>query len=205
MKAILFDLDGVLVNAAPWHEEAFCRAVADITGVVITKEEHARHLNALPTRVKLAKLLEAGRILPEHLERITLHKQGLTQVAIGAYCKPEPQRIECLKWASTQWQLGCVTNSIRTTAHHMLTKAGLLPYLQLLLTNEDAPFPKPDPYLYWMACSRFRLSPADVLAVEDHQVGVDAATAAGCVVWHLTQYSGLTQEALTSWMTAPPS
>ncbi len=55
IKAIIFDLDGVLIDATQWHFEALNKAL-HLFGYTITEEEHKNFYNGLPTRKKLEHL-----------------------------------------------------------------------------------------------------------------------------------------------------
>ena len=59
MKAILFDLDGVLVDACEWHYLSLNRALKEVVGFTINREDHNSTYNGLPTKVKL-KILEVN-------------------------------------------------------------------------------------------------------------------------------------------------
>src|SRR3954462_2863706 len=96
IKAIVFDLDGVLVDAADWHYQALNRALA-LFGYHIPPAEHARRFNGLPTRVKLAKL-SRERGLPTTLhEAINERKQAFTWDLSAGKWGPGPGWPAC--WA----------------------------------------------------------------------------------------------------------
>lgn len=59
IKAVLFDMDGVLVEAKDWHYEALNRAL-DVFGLPISRSEHLSQYDGLPTRTKLKMLTEKG-------------------------------------------------------------------------------------------------------------------------------------------------
>ena len=64
IKAVLFDMDGVLVEAKDWHYEAFNKAL-EVFGMPISRSEHLSQYDGLPTRAKLAMLTEKKH-LPVH-------------------------------------------------------------------------------------------------------------------------------------------
>ena len=61
---ILYDLDGVLVNACDWHYEALNRALEMTSGIKISRDEHETEFNGLPTKTKLDLLVKQERIDP---------------------------------------------------------------------------------------------------------------------------------------------
>ena len=68
MKAIVFDMDGVLIDAREWHHRALNEAL-EVFNVSINLQEHNDRFDGLPTSVKLNMLSSEGRI-PRHLHQI---------------------------------------------------------------------------------------------------------------------------------------
>ena len=95
-KAILFDLDGVLVNMPDGHYEALNRALS-LFGVRIEREEHMRMFNGLPTRKKIEELEKAGRLPKGLKEFINAVKQKHTKEIIPKYCPPDYSKIILLQ------------------------------------------------------------------------------------------------------------
>ena len=62
IKAILYDLDGVLVDATEWHYESLNAALKEVCGFIINRDEHVSTFNVIPTIKKLEILHEQGRI-----------------------------------------------------------------------------------------------------------------------------------------------
>jgi beta-phosphoglucomutase-like phosphatase (HAD superfamily) len=87
IKAIIFDMDGVLIEAKDWHYEALNRALS-LFGFEISRYDHLTTYDGLPTRKKLEMLsLEAD--LPRELyDFINEMKQIYTMEIVHAQCKP---------------------------------------------------------------------------------------------------------------------
>ncbi|MFZ5746845.1 MAG: HAD family hydrolase [Pseudomonadota bacterium] len=207
IKAVLFDLDGVLVDAREWHYEALNRALA-LFGYSISRYDHLTTFDGLPTREKL-KQLSVTDNLPVGLHKlINSAKQSYTRDAIAQHCDP----VFHIEYAVARlkregYSLGVCTNSIRSTLHLMLDRNGLMPYFDLLLSNEDIAKPKPDPEIYLTAIDRLSLTPGEVLIVEDNQHGVAAARAAGANVLQVADpsevhYANISQAIKTAEVTA---
>lgn len=175
-------MDGVLIDARDWHYRALNEALA-IFGVEIAMCEHLDRFNGLPTRVKLAMLSDQGR-LPIHLhEVIERVKQERTLREAAKSCFPRVEHLLMMGWLRQRGcKIGVATNSVRATSTAMLEFAGLLPHLDVLVTNEDVSRSKPHPEIYETACRLLGVKPGETLVVEDHEYGVAAATAAGCRV-----------------------
>ena len=197
IKAILCDLDGVLVDATSWHYLALNRALKEICGFEINPEEHASTFNGLTTKSKNEILLKQGKITEAQGKRIWKLKQEYTVDTIKELAKPDLIKIEFHKLAaSLNLKTACITNSIRLTASLMLEGTGQLPYLHLLISNQDISNPKPDPEGYLRAMELFGLSPEECLILEDSAIGLQAATSAGGKVWEIKHPSEVNAENL---------
>ena len=179
IEAVIFDMDGVLVDAKEWHYEALNRALG-LFGYTINRMDHLVAYDGLPTRKKL-EMLSIDRGLPRGLHPIVYElKQLYTMDAIYAQCKPVFYHEYALaRLNALGYRLAVASNSIRDTVDVMLNKCSLSQYLEFSLSNEDVSKPKPDPEIYTTAIQRFGLTPEQCLVVEDNQNGIKAATAAG--------------------------
>ena len=90
IKVIIFDLDGVLVEARPIHYEALNRALSSIgEEFIISREEHLASYDGLPTRKKLIKLTEEKGLPEEYHDQIWRMKQKCTADVIEDLVWPE--------------------------------------------------------------------------------------------------------------------
>ena len=88
IKAVLFDMDGVLIEAKDWHYEALNR-VLSLFGMEISRSDHLTTFDGLPTRRKL-EMLSAERGLPEQLhDFINEMKQRYTLQIVTRECNPK--------------------------------------------------------------------------------------------------------------------
>jgi len=179
IKAILFDMDGVLIEAKEWHYEALNRAL-DLFGMPISRFDHLTTFDGLPTRKKL-EMLSLERGLPVQLhEFINEMKQQYTMELVHTQCKPVFEHEYALSNLKTRgYKLAVCSNSVRNTVESMMQKARLLTYLDHLVSNEDVRKGKPDPEMYLNAINHFGLRPDECLIIEDNENGIKAARAAG--------------------------
>lgn len=191
IRAIIFDLDGVLVNAMDWHAQSFLAAYRALTGHRLDRAYHDTELAGLPTREKLKLLTKTTYLTPFQRDAFEGLKQRFTLRQIERRCRPDPARVALLRHFQGHFLLGCVTNCITQTTNRMLEKSQLRKYLEVVVTNEMAA-PKPDPAGYRLACGMLGILPTDVLVIEDHPRGVVAAQKAGCQVNILEHYADLT-------------
>lgn len=179
MQAILFDLDGTLVDAKEWHYKALNKALR-LFGFEISREDHLSVYDGLPTRNKL-RLLTEREGLPETLyDLIFKFKQEFTFQEIEKNCKPVPNVVETLQRLKEQnYILGLCSNSIRKSIDLMLHYSEITDYFDLILSNQDVTFAKPDPEIYEVARHRLKVRVEDCIVVEDNPKGIEAGQRAG--------------------------
>lgn len=179
IRAILFDMDGVLIEAKDWHYEALNMALG-LFGHQISRYDHIHTFDGLPTRDKL-KLLSEGAYLPEELHGfINQLKQQYTRQMIELKCKPLFQHEYALsKLKNEGYIIAVCSNSVRDSIINMMEKAALMDYLDLIMSNEDVEKGKPDPEIYVTAMQKLNLKPEECLILEDNQNGIKAAMASG--------------------------
>lgn len=194
-KAVLFDLDGVLVDACDWHYEALNRALKQISNYEISRDEHFSTYNGLPTRRKLRTLADLGIIRESDMETISDLKQELTVGVIEEFCSESVSKIAMMKLLKDAgYKIGCVTNSIRKTAGLMLEKTGIMDFFDIVITNEQTSHNKPHPEPYITALVKLNALPQDSMIVEDSPKGLEAARLTGCRVLEVKNATEVTKE-----------
>jgi HAD superfamily hydrolase (TIGR01509 family) len=182
IKAVLFDLDGVLVDATEWHYEALNRALG-LFGYTISRYEHLTTYNGLPTRKKL-EMLSVEKGFPRGLHSLVNKiKQKYTREEILRRCTPVFEKefmIHQLKRDGLK--LACCSNSVRDSVELMLRGSGIIELFDVLISNEDVAQAKPDPEMYLTACRRLGIQPSEAVIVEDAPHGIEAAKRAGGVL-----------------------
>lgn len=182
IKAVIFDMDGVLIEAKEWHYEALNRALK-LFGMEITRYEHLTTFDGLPTREKL-KMLSLDRGLPQSLHGfINELKQQYTMEIVYSLCKPRFHHEYALSRLRNEgYRMAVCSNSIRNSIEVMMQKSALENYLEFYISNEDVKCGKPDPEMYNKAISKLKLEPKECMIVEDNENGIKAARASGANV-----------------------
>lgn len=182
IEAVVFDMDGVLIDAKEWHYESLNKALA-LFGFSISRADHLSTFDGLPTRKKL-EMLSQERGLPRGLHGFLNDlKQQYTIDQVHQNCKPlfvHEYALSNLK--AMGYKLGLASNSVRGSVELMMRKSNLLSYFDVLLSNEDVSRPKPHPEMYQRAAQMLGVSPARCLVVEDNPNGIKAAEDAGCPI-----------------------
>ena len=192
IKVIIFDLDGVLVEARPIHYEALNRALSSIgEEFVISKEEHLASYDGLPTRKKLIKLTEEKGLPEEYHDKIWRMKQQCTSEVIEDMVWPE-DHVEIadaiLRLKDNGYKIYCASNSIKSSMDLMLSCAGYIDLVDKWFSNEDVLYPKPHSEIYLTCMVDAHVNPKECLIVEDSHIGRKAAHESG---GHVMGVSGL--------------
>lgn len=188
IKAVIFDMDGVLIEEKGWHYDSLNMAL-QLFGHKISSYEHLVTYDGLPTTRKL-EMLSVERGLPRPLHGfINKIKQQYTMDMIYTRCKPTFNHQFALSQLKKDgYRLGVASNSFKETVESMMKKSALADYLDFMLTHQDVKNPKPDPEIYLKAIAILGLEPVECLIVEDNDNGIKAAKASGA---HVLEVSGV--------------
>ncbi len=199
IRAMMFDLDGVVVQSEKLKAQAYAMAVQSLRGLA---EPDPRAIEAYRTIVGASREVAAQFVIDQLglepdlaplMEKYGVSQpwQALTEVRTAIYndMVADPQVLRDNQWPHTVGLLrlakesGCLTglatSSLRDMTLHALRALDIERSLDLVLTREDVENPKPDPEIYLLAAKRFELPPEEMLVVEDSPNGVRAAVAAG--------------------------
>ena len=174
MKLIIFDLDGVLVEAKNIHFDALNEALGP--KYAIEWNEHLSKYDGLKTNQKLEMLTKEKGLPTELYKQVWDEKQRLTLKKLSDL-KPSPQLQVCISSLVNEgYKIACCSNSIRKTVLTVLSKLGIIEYFDLILSNEDVKNSKPHPEIYWKAISMVGCLPEETLIIEDSPFGLLAAS-----------------------------
>ena len=174
IKLVIFDLDGVLVEAKQIHYEALNKALGE--QYAISWDEHLSTYDGLKTNQKLEMLHKYKGLPQEQFKTIWDNKQKYTLKALSDL-KPNAQLQVCMDLLINQgYKLAVCSNSIRKTVLTVLSKFDIIDRFDLILSNEDIVNSKPHPEMYWVAMSKIGCLPEETLIVEDSPYGLLAAS-----------------------------
>ena len=172
IKLIIFDLDGVLVEAKNIHFNALNKALGNY---VISWNEHLSTYDGLKTSQKLDMLTKDKGLPVEDHKRIWETKQQITLKMLGELQPSTKLQLVMSTLVQEGYKLAVASNSIRKTVITVLAKLGIVEYMDLIISNEDVLNSKPHPEMYWSAISKMKCLPEETLIVEDSPYGLLAA------------------------------
>lgn len=174
IKLIIFDLDGVLVEAKEIHYESLNKALGDEYS--IPWEEHLSIYDGLKTNQKLEMLSNEKGLPKEHHKDIWLAKQKYT-IEMLSNLEKNCDLVDTISKLSREgYKLAVCSNSIRKTILTVLSKLGVIEYMDFILSNEDVKNSKPHPEIYWRAISEMSVLPKETLILEDSPYGLLSAS-----------------------------
>ena len=180
IKLIIFDLDGVLVNARELHYEALNKALETIDPkFMISRDEHLSTYDGLSTTKKLNMLTEQKGLSIEVHNIVWKLKQEKTISIIDNFSPDFRIKDILRRLKDAGYNVACCTNSIRETAKLQLIRKGLMEHIDVLYTNQDVNNPKPHPEMYMKCMLHFGVSPKQTLIIEDSHHGRKGAIESG--------------------------
>lgn len=184
MKAIIFDMDGVIVDTEPYNMERVYEYVLSFNPQATLEELHqTAGRSKQDTWNRIAAVIGLGRSWEE-----TMMDYRQNWVPNHPFDIPyreifREDTIAILKWARENGMKTAVASSTDyEKVKKILTEVNVVPYLDLILSGEFFKQSKPDPAIYLKAAELLGVLPEKCVAIEDSTVGIEAAYRAGMQV-----------------------
>ena len=201
IKLIIFDLDGVLVDARELHYNALNKALESIDKkFIIPRDEHLSTYDGLSTTKKL-NLLSENKKLPRELhDSVWRLKQEKTRQIIDGFTIDNRIQSILRSLKSEGYMIACATNSIRETAKLQLIRKGFFEYIDFMYSNQDVTNPKPNSEIYLRCMLRAQVNPNETLIIEDSHIGRKGAIASGGVLCGVKDTTDVTYERIKKYI-----
>jgi len=175
IKLIIFDLDGVLVDAREIHYKALNTALEQAGLSPIPRDKHLSTFDGLSTKKKL-ELLE----VPESVKEYIWHsKQQATLQILDGFKEDIRLKDLLMNLQRENYTIACATNSIRDTAKLQLIRKGFMEHIDFLISQTDVINPKPHTEIYLKCMIRAGVDPTETLIIEDSHIGRKGAMNSG--------------------------
>ena len=180
-KAVIFDLDGVLVSTDEMHFQAW-KKLADELGITkFTKEDNVRQ-RGVSRMESLEVVLEKGDKEYSQEEKIELaakkneyYKKSIENIGDEAILNGAISSLKILK----DMGVLCAIGSASKNAPAIIDKTGIAQYIDAMSCGHDTSKAKPDPEVFLIAAKKLGMSPEDCIVLEDAKVGIEAAKNGG--------------------------
>ena len=179
-KALIFDLDGTLVDSMPAHFRAWCQALEDHGNPGVFPEDVFYAMGGRPTR-DIVQIINGEKGLNLDPEGVALSKKRHFLKELGS--------VELIKEVSyfAEQNRGKVPMAVasggsRVVVEKTLQMVGVSDWFDEVVSCDEVPNGKPAPDVFLEAASRLGVAPADCVVFEDGRAGIEAALAAGMSV-----------------------
>lgn len=186
-SAILFDMDGVLIDSLDSWWNALNQALKSFNHKEISKNEFINKYWGHDLRDNLKKMkldpnigTFCNLIYSEHLDTVKIYNDT----------KDTLQKLK-------KYVKAIITNTPKDCTKQILKKFDIKTYFSLIITSDEVQKAKPNPEIIYTACERLHTSPENVLLIGDTESDVQAGKAAGCTVVGIKIKSDYTIERLS--------
>ncbi len=175
--AVIFDLDGVLIDSEPLQYRAYAQVLARF-GVSVTAEEYGVHWIGNGRGPEYAVETYGLPVAPSELRAL---KEPVYEGILRAGVALMPGAVEALTRLQGHFALAVATNSRRDEVAFVMETLGLGRFFAAVVTREDYRLAKPDPDAFLTAAARLDVPPRHCIVVEDAYKGILAAHRAGAL------------------------
>jgi HAD superfamily hydrolase (TIGR01509 family) len=176
VAAVVFDLDGVIIDSEPLWEDVRRRFVAERGGTWLPDSQ--QRLMGMST-AEWARYLAEDIGVPMPPDEVALAVIAGMVARYEAELPLIPGAVDAVRRLHERWTLGLASSSPRAVIDGVLEAAGLTGIFAVTISTEEVPRGKPSPEVYLEVAAKLGVAPAACVAIEDSSNGIRAAVAAG--------------------------
>jgi HAD superfamily hydrolase (TIGR01509 family) len=180
MQAIIFDMDGLMVNTEPLYWEV-ARQLAARHASHVT-DETLRRMMGRSRHESMRIFIESCGIIDVAADALLAMREEMMIQRFRSDIQPMAYLPEILKQFHGRLKLGIATSSPRKFVDVLLPALGVEHYFQAVQTGDDITEGKPHPEIYHKAMARLQVQPAEVIVLEDSQAGAQSGKLSGAYV-----------------------
>jgi HAD superfamily hydrolase (TIGR01509 family) len=179
IEAVVFDLDGVLIDSEPVWERVRRGLVAAHGGHWAPDAQHKLMGMSTPEWARyLSEDLGVG-LPPDKVAALVIDQMAASYLR---HLPLLPGAVEAVRRLAARWPLGLASSAPAVLIETVLQAAGLRPYFQVTMSTEQVAHGKPAPDIYQAVAAKLGFPPPDCAAIEDSSNGLRSAAAAGLKV-----------------------
>jgi len=173
----IFDMDGVIVDNAVWHLEAFAE-FGKRHGLVQTKEDYTKYFGN--TNQTIMDSLFNTHLSFDKLDTLSKEKEAIYRELYRPFIQPVEGLPAFLKNASDQAiPIALATSAPKENVDFTLDSTGLKKYFNIISDASMVKRGKPDPEIYLLTAAKLGVQPSDCIVFEDSIAGIQSALSAG--------------------------
>lgn len=182
LKAVVFDMDGVVIDSEFTHYSAICEAMGK--GATASFEQFLEHCTGRDEVYAMSRMgeLSGMNIAPDDLNRWGEKKGKAYARLVGEQARPIPGSVELVLSVAKELPVGLATGSRRhdvESALPVLSGGVLNGVFSSIVTSSEVEAPKPHPQTYEEVVKKLKVKPMECWAIEDSPNGIISAKAAG--------------------------
>lgn len=182
MKAVIFDMDGVIVDTNPHHRTAW-REYYQRNGRTLSDDDFVQYVSGRHNSDIVAHLFANRTLTPDEVTRLANEKESLFRELYQPDITPVAGLIDFLNVLKEAGiRMAVATSAPVENLDFVVDALGIRSYFDTLLNESMVSHPKPDPEIYQKAIEQLGVEPADSVIFEDSMTGIQAAKASGAYV-----------------------
>jgi beta-phosphoglucomutase len=176
--AVIFDMDGVLVDSNPYH---LAKWVDFLDHHKISyKEEELPELILGKRNDTAFRHFLGPDLAPEESRRLSEEIEETFRRVFKPHARPLPGLDALIKECHAAGiPMAVASSAVRSNIEFVVDALGYRPYFRTMVSGDEVTHPKPDPEIYLKAADHLDIDPADAVAFEDSYVGIGAVNNAG--------------------------
>lgn len=178
LKAVLFDMDGVLVDTEPEYIKQELNMAKDL-GIPLTEQEQGNYAGIHPLEMWMDLQNKYG-FLQDPYELSKIEAQWMDDYYENGILRPNESAIQFLKNCVNEGlKVAVATSSIKENAQKVIQRIGIGEYVDIISSGCMAGKSKPAPDIFLLAAKLLGVEPDECIVIEDAKSGVQAAKRAG--------------------------
>ncbi|MCA9477712.1 MAG: HAD family phosphatase [Nanoarchaeota archaeon] len=179
-KAVIFDLDGVLVNSIPTHFKKHQEILKKVAGYTLTKEYFYSYCNGQVADEFHKRIVKENHLDPSLIKKLNDLNSRYNKTIFLDKVKTFPYVKTILRQLQKKGiKLAVASSSRKKLVNQMLVNNDIKKYFNHIITGDDVTKTKPDPEIFLLARKRLGIKKSECVVIEDALNGFKAAKKAG--------------------------